>query len=117
MAALAAYLGVRGRTKSEPVWLVKSDDGMRPMNGQRFYKIIGGIARRAGVVGAHPHRFRVHFAVTFLNTYGNIAALKEVLGHSDLKTTEHYATFGITDTALALQGELDLAGMGLRRAS
>ncbi len=39
---------------------------------------------------AHPHQLRHCFAVNFIECGGSIYALKEILGHKDIRTTEHY---------------------------
>ena len=81
-----------------------------PMTGARVYAAIERIAARAGIVNAHPHRFRVTFAVNFLREYGDIEALKQILGHEDVSTTETYALWGYADNALGMQSSFDLAG-------
>jgi len=55
------------------------------------------IARRAGVVKAHPHRFRHTFAVTFLRNGGNIYALQKILGHSTLTMVMRYLSIAQND--------------------
>lgn len=98
MEALSCYTnGRRGRVFS--------------MSGDQAYKMVRKIARRASVVGAGCHRFRVTFAVSFYRRYKNLVALKEILGHSSLKTTEHYAAYAIAESFLAMQAELDLAAL------
>ncbi len=103
MASMREYL--EGR--AGPAWL--SAHGNR-MPDNLLYKVVRRLGSRAGVVKAHPHRFRVTFAVRFLVRFGNIEALKEVLGHEDVKTTELYATYGYAAHALKMQDRLDLGG-------
>ena len=98
MAALAEYLSA---TKREgEIW---------PFSGHMLYKLLRDVGRHASVVGVHPHRFRGTFAYTFLKRYGNLPALKELLGHEHLSTTEVYATYGIAEGALEMQSSLGLA--------
>ena len=81
------------------------------MSGDVAYKLVRRIAVRASVVGADCHRFRVTFATSFYRRYGNLVALKEILGHASLKTTEHYAAYAIAESFLTMQADLDLAAM------
>ena len=48
------------------------------------------IGQRAGVAGAHPHRFRHTFAINFLRNRGNIFALQRILGHESLTMVHNY---------------------------
>lgn len=38
----------------------------------------------------YPHSFRHLFAVTYMNSYGNLTELADILGHSNLETTRIY---------------------------
>ncbi len=84
------------------------------MSGDQAYKLVRKIAERASVVGADCHRFRVTFATSFYRRYGNLVALKEILGHASLKTTEHYASYAIAESFLTMQADLDLAALDQR---
>lgn len=103
MTVLATLVGER---KDGAVWVSRQGG---TLTGARIYDALQRIAARAGVVNAHPHRFRVTFAVKFLREYGNIEALRQILGHDDIKTTELYATYDYAQRALVLQERLDLA--------
>ena len=96
MNALRGYL--LGRTGQ--VWSIRGDT---------LYKWVRELGIEASVVRAHPHRFRVTFAHSFLKRKGNLPALSEILGHSSLRVTETYATWGIAEDALEMQADLDLA--------
>ena len=98
LQALAEYLSAT--RKEGQIW---------PFSGHMMYKLLREIAKKGSVVNAYPHRFRGTFAYTFLKHYGNLPALKEILGHENLQTTEVYATWGIAEGALAMQSQLDLA--------
>ena len=101
MMTLRGYVGSpAGAVAGAAVW---------PLSGQQVYVMIKQLGLAASVIGAHPHRFRITFAVTFLKHFGNLSALKELLGHESLRQTEHYATYGIAEGALAMQASLDLA--------
>ena len=97
MEALQRYLaGRRGR-----VW---------NLSGHALYKMINALGTEASVVHTHPHRFRTTFGNGFMARQHDLPALKEILGHSDIHTTETYATWGIAEDALEMQANLDLAG-------
>ena len=96
MQALTEYVGER----QGDVWSISADT---------FYKRLRVIAKEASVVGAYPHRFRVTFAVNFYERYGNLAALRTILGHSSLRMSEHYASYNMAEGALEMQADLDLA--------
>ena len=70
------------------------------MNGHRLYVTVRDIGRRAGVVHAHPHRFRHTFAHAFLVAGGNAVDLKILLGHSTWRMVELYTAYYETERAL-----------------
>jgi site-specific recombinase XerD len=43
------------------------------------------------VKGFHVHRLRHTFACRYLERGGQLSALKEILGHASIRTTERYA--------------------------
>lgn len=49
------------------------------------------VRRLSGIKDFHVHRCRHTYAMRWLAAQGSIAALQEVLGHADLKTTARYA--------------------------
>ena len=79
------------------------------VSGHTLYKWVRELGIESSVVHAHPHRFRVSFAYYFLQQVRNLPALKEIMGHENIKTTETYATWGIEEDALEMQSQLDLA--------
>jgi len=54
------------------------------------------VCRQSGVKGFHVHRLRHTFACRYLERAGQLAALKEVLGHASIRTTERYAKLLLT---------------------
>ena len=60
------------------------------------------IARRAGVQHANVHKFRHTFAINFLRNGGNIYALQDLLGHSDLETVRIYLKLADRDLRAAM---------------
>jgi len=68
-----------------------------------LWSVVKAVARRAGVRGAHPHRFRVTFSCAFIRTGGDVGALRVALGHSTIQMSLEYASFTETERALAHQ--------------
>jgi site-specific recombinase XerD len=61
-------------------------------------QILSRLKRKAGVKGrTNPHSFRHAFARDYLKAGGNLAALSQTLGHSDLTTTMIYAQMSLDD--------------------
>lgn len=79
------------------------------MTGHRLYLNLQDIAKRARVMGATVHRFRVTAANNYLAAGMALDELQLVMGHADIKTTAHYASYTVTRRALAQQARLSLA--------
>ena len=71
----------------EPLFPTSSN---HPMARDNLLHLVQRIAQRAGVKNANLHRFRHTFAINFLRNGGNVYALQELLGHSDLETCRVY---------------------------
>jgi hypothetical protein len=54
---------------------------------------------RAGIKGPKlgSHRIRHGFGKNFLVQGGDLRSLQEIMGHTDIKTTQKYATLNLTD--------------------
>lgn len=63
------------------------------------YKMLTHMADMLGIPKerVHPHSFRHLFAITYMNRYGNISELSDILGHSSLETTRIYAVTSIQE--------------------
>lgn len=64
----------------------------KPIGRSSVYKMLVRIGLEAGIPKekVYPHSFRHLFAVTYMNNYGNLTELADILGHSNLETTRIY---------------------------
>jgi site-specific recombinase XerD len=86
--ALAAYLQVRPEAATSALFLTKSwlRLGKRPVQ-----RLIKSAAQRAGIKqDVTPHILRHTFATRFLRKGGDLATLRDILGHANLATTSRY---------------------------
>ncbi|HLF76641.1 MAG TPA: tyrosine-type recombinase/integrase [Dehalococcoidia bacterium] len=106
---LLAYLAGR-----ETGWVWLADERFHepgPISAQRIRKNLYALAQKAGVQGAHPHRFRATFATYYLKRGGGVDVLRVLMGHESIETTARYAFYANADDALESQRRLNvLAG-------
>lgn len=71
-------------------WLLLSRNGKK-LNREWVWSIVQEAAVRAGINGGvHPHTLRHSFATHLLSHGADLRCIQEMLGHSDISTTEVY---------------------------
>lgn len=81
-------MSIRVRAIFEPYFALNDTF---PIGVRRAQKVVKEVANRARIsVDVTPHILRHTFATSFLQKGGSLAALKKILGHDRLTTTEIY---------------------------
>jgi integrase/recombinase XerD len=94
--AVWRYLADR-EDRDDPESPVFINRGNHPFNSNSLRHLIVRLAEKAGVKGAHPHKFRHTFAITYLRSGGDVFTLQALLGHSSLDMLRHYGQIAEMD--------------------
>lgn len=88
--ALKNYARIRFSSANEAPFFFLNRDGKR-LSEQSVRRIINRYTQRAQQPGHYtPHMFRHSFATYLWDACGDVYEVKEILGHSSIKTTERY---------------------------
>ena len=92
--ALEAYLA-EGRPKlisDEKEDRLFTNCSGQPMSRQGFWKLMKGYGKKAGIEAEiTPHMLRHSFAAHMVGNGADLKSVQEMLGHSDISTTQIYA--------------------------
>lgn len=80
-------LAQKGRKPTSAVFL--NSAGSR-LSRQSIHKVVAKAGAAVGIMGLHPHTLRHSFATHMLEGGADLRVIQEILGHSDISTTQIY---------------------------
>jgi integrase/recombinase XerD len=90
VAAIHQYLEVPRPAGTDSPWVFVSRAGRR-LTREMLWVLVKKYARRAGLSGrVSPHTLRHSFATHLLAGGADLRAVQEMLGHANIRTTQHY---------------------------
>ena len=93
-AAIQAWQRARPATAKATFCALNSRYYGRALTIEGLYLILKRLAARAGIVGRwNPHSVRHMFALQNIEAGNDLLTVSQLLGHTDLRTTEHYLKF------------------------
>ena len=95
---LKTYLVVRRRKENVEIQNLFVTPLGRPLNRQIIYDFVREYAEKCGLKGVSPHTLRHSFATHLIQNRADIRSVQQMLGHSDISTTQIYTH--ITDAHL-----------------
>ncbi len=105
LKAMEAVRQYADGTMSGPLWVM---DSGKTMTGKDWYRVLKQIAKRAGIVNAKPHRFRVTADCQLLEDGADTISVGYVLGQT-VQTVQRYQRATEMKRALGQQRRLSLA--------
>ena len=92
-AEMRARIGRARAANLDTVWFREMKDGsLTPIHWRGFQSAAAASNRKAGITNARPaHDDRHHAGTILLRRTGNLAAVKELLGHEEIASTMRYA--------------------------
>jgi len=93
---ICEYIGLKNRIYGPTETLVVGNSG-KPMNPRVLYRIINNELSCSGTERKSPHVLRHTFATNMLNAGADINAVKEMLGHASLATTQMYTHISLRE--------------------
>lgn len=80
------------KERKDSAWLFPGHVKGKHLTRQAFHQMLKDLAIKSGLdpVRVHPHVIRHSFATHLLNSGVDLRVLQELLGHSDISTTEIY---------------------------